>query len=330
MTVEVIGLHKTFEDVRALDDVTLAAGSGEFLVVVGPSGSGKSTLLRCIAGLEDPDGGTIRVGVDDVTRKPPGARDVAMVFQDYALYPHLDARSNIAFPLLARKIPQAEIDARVESAVSMLDLTEVLARKPAQLSGGERRRVALARAVVRDPAAFLMDEPLASLDVALRRRVQLEIRDLQVHTGTTTVYVTHDQVEAMMLGHRLAVMRDGRIEQSGTPQEVYETPQNAFVASFLGRTPMNLLPVGLIGGGGATVGVRPEHLRPVASGGRLTGTITAVEVLGSEKLLEVDCNGHRVLVEILELDGLGPGHEVHLGFEDRHAHRFSDDGSRLQ
>jgi len=330
VSVRVEGLGKSFGDVDALHDVSLSAAPGELVVVVGPSGSGKSTLLRCVAGLEEPDIGRVFVGDRDVTAMEPGERDVAMVFQDYALYPHLDARTNIAFPLLARKTPSAEIDARVGRAAEMLDIGDVLDRRPGELSGGERRRVALARAVVREPAAFLMDEPLASLDVALRRRVQIEIRELQARAGVTTVYVTHDQVEAMMLAHRLVVLRDGRVEQIGAPLDVYDHPTNVFVARFLGRSPMNLLPADLIGRsdpGVSQIGVRPERLRIVEPGtGVLDGRVVAFDEFGDEIVIEVDASGHRVLVQSPRLGAPEAAAEVGLKFDEADVHGFDLQG----
>jgi multiple sugar transport system ATP-binding protein len=275
----------------------------------------------------------VLVGGRDVTGFEPGRRDLAMVFQDYALYPHLDARTNIAFPLLARKMPKEEIDELVRRAASALDIEGVLDRKPGELSGGERRRVALARAVVRQPAAFLMDEPLANLDVALRRRVQIEIRELQAQTGVTTIYVTHDQIEAMMLAHKLAVLREGRVEQIGPPLTIYDHPDNTFVARFLGRSPMNLLPADIMGRAGsvAQIGVRPERMRLVPPAeGLLTGKLVAFDEFGDEIVTEVDVSGHRVLVQGARR-GI-PQHlaEVGLAWDDEHLHRFDTEGKSLR
>lgn len=332
MSLVVAGLVKSFGDVPALAGVDLEVHRGELLVVLGPSGSGKSTMLRCIAGLDEPDAGRIEVNGRDVTGAAPRDRDVAMVFQDFALYPHLDAASNIAFPLLARKMEKAEASERVRDAAEMLDISGVLSRKPSELSGGERRRVALARAVVRAPSAFLMDEPLASLDVALRRRVQMEMRDLQARTGITTLYVTHDQGEAMMLGRRLAVLRDGRVEQVGPPVELYERPVDRFVASFLGRAPMNLLPAALLGptDGANEVGIRPERVRLVSpSGGRLVGRVTALDDLGAETLVEVEVGALLVLAQTVREAAPRPGDEVGLAFEPADVLRFDADGKAI-
>jgi ABC-type sugar transport system ATPase subunit len=300
-------------------------------VVVGPSGSGKSTLLRCVAGLEKLDSGRIKVGPKDVTDATPGERDVAMVFQDYALYPHLDVTTNISFPLLARKVDQAEIAEKVARAAQMLDIEDVLGRRPGELSGGERRRVSLARAVVREPAAFLMDEPLSSLDAGLRLRVLEEIRSLQRATGTTTLYVTHDQTEAMMLGTRVAVLRLGRLEQVGHPLDLYDRPVNTFVARFIGRTPMNLLPPKLLGlDRGAQVGVRAEHLRLVPGGGRLEAAVAAVDHLGADVLIESFAGDHQVLVLAPRDVAPSVGESISLDLRDDDLHLFDGEGTALR
>ena len=300
-------------------------------MVVGPSGSGKSTLLRCVAGLEKLDSGRIKVGPKDVTDATPGERDVAMVFQDYALYPHLDVTTNISFPLLARKVDQAEIAEKVARAAQMLDIEDVLGRRPGELSGGERRRVSLARAVVREPAAFLMDEPLSSLDAGLRLRVLEEIRSLQRATGTTTLYVTHDQTEAMMLGTRVAVLRLGRLEQVGHPLDLYDRPVNTFVARFIGRTPMNLLPPKLLGlDRGAQVGVRAEHLRLVPGGGRLEAAVAAVDHLGADVLIESFAGDHQVLVLAPRDVAPSVGESISLDLRDDDLHLFDGEGTALR
>lgn len=334
MAVE--GLSKTFdhrkEPVPAVRDVSLAVRQGELLVVVGPSGSGKSTLLRCIAGLESADAGRIYVGGNDVTRAPARDRDLAMVFQDYALYPHMDVRRNIGFPLEARKAPKAEVAAKVGEAAEMLGISGLLDRRPGELSGGERRRVSLARAVVRTPAAFLMDEPLANLDTGLRHRVLDSIRALQRELGTTTLYITHDQTEAMTLGTRIAILREGRLEQVGAPLDLYDRPKNSFVATFLGREPMNLWRAegAAAAGGAAQVGARAEHLRLVgAAEGIWAGAVTAVDQLGPDVLLTVVVRDRPILVRAGRAGHPKVGDEVGLAVEDRHLHRFAPDGSAL-
>src|SRR5881394_2120016 len=227
--------------VVAVDGVSLTIGSGEFLVLVGPSGCGKSTLLRMIAGLEEVTAGTISIGAREVTDLPPRARDIAMVFQSYALYPHMTVRQNLGYGLKVRKTPKADAGRRVEQVAEMLHLEELLDRRPAALSGGQRQRVAMGRAIVREPKAFLMDEPLSNLDAKLRVSMRAQLAALHSRLGTTTVYVTHDQVEAMTLGHRVAVMREGKILQVDTPQALYATPVNLFVAAFIGSPAMNLV-----------------------------------------------------------------------------------------
>src|ERR671924_4131 len=241
-----IGLdHVTKEfagGVRAVDDVDLTIGEGEFMVLVGPSGCGKTTLLRSIGGLEKVTGGRIRIGDRDVTRLQPAARDLAMVFQNYALYPHMTVRKNLGYGLRVRKTPRKEIARRVGEVARMLGLDELLDRRPGQLSGGQQQRVAMGRAIIRDPAAFLMDEPLSNLDAKLRVQMRTEVSRIQQRLGTTMVYVTHDQTEAMTLGDRVALMRAGLLQQVGTPKELYDNPVNLFVAGFIGSPAMNFLP----------------------------------------------------------------------------------------
>ncbi|HEX3278397.1 MAG TPA: ABC transporter ATP-binding protein, partial [Thermoleophilaceae bacterium] len=232
----------------AVSDLTLTVGSGEVLVLVGPSGCGKSTALRLIAGLEQPTSGSIEIGGEDVVGQGPRERDLAMVFQNYALYPHLNVFRNIAFPLREQRVPKDETSRRVGEVAAMLELTELLRRKPGQLSGGQRQRVAMARALVREPRAFLLDEPLSNLDAKLRAQVRGELKTLLARLAITSIYVTHDQVEAMTLGDRIAVLDRGRLQQLGTPDEVFDAPANLFVAAFMGSPPMNLLR-GRAGGG---------------------------------------------------------------------------------
>jgi multiple sugar transport system ATP-binding protein len=269
-TVEVKDLHKHFDGVRAIDGVDLATGEGEYLVLLGPSGCGKTTLLRTIAGLEEPTSGDVLIGGQVVTGLPPRARRIAMVFQSYALYPHKTVLANIVFPLKAARIPPEERERKARTAAGMLGIEHLLDRRPRQLSGGERQRVALARAIVRDPTVFLLDEPLSNLDAKLRASARDELKRFQQEIGTTTIYVTHDQSEAMGLGDRIAVMSQGRVRQVGEPVEIYDDPADTFVATFIGSPPMNLVPRGDV-----LVGFRPEHLLPVENvpGERVTATL---------------------------------------------------------
>ena len=299
-------VDKTFpEGTRALTDLTLTIADGELVVVVGPSGCGKSTALRLIAGLEEVSGGTLRIGDRVANTLRPQERNVAMVFQDYALYPYLTARGNLEFPLKMRKLSREERQRRIERTAQLLDITPLLDRLPKQLSGGQRQRVAMGRALVREPAVFLLDEPLSNLDAKLRVQVRAEIKDLQERTRTTMVYVTHDQVEAMTLGHRVAVLDKGRLQQVAPPRELYDEPANAFVAGFIGNPPMNLFPARLdasmlrIGAqsvpvspararrsGPVTAGVRPEAVSLAGSGEPgLRATVEHVEYLGHETLV---------------------------------------------
>jgi multiple sugar transport system ATP-binding protein len=258
--VEVRGLSKHFDggQVHAIDGVDLTAEDGEYLVLLGPSGCGKTTLLRTIAGLEEPTGGDVLIDGQVVTGLPPRARKIAMVFQSYALYPHKTVLANIVFPLRAARMPPEERDRKARWAAKLLGIEALLARKPRQLSGGERQRVALARALVREPDVFLLDEPLSNLDAKLRASARDELKTFQGEIGTTTIYVTHDQVEAMGLGDRIAVLANGKVRQVGPPVEIYDHPADIFVATFIGSPPMNLVPRD-----GHLVGFRPEHLLPI-------------------------------------------------------------------
>jgi multiple sugar transport system ATP-binding protein len=309
--------------VVAVDDVSLHIGDGEFIVLVGPSGCGKSTLLRLIAGLEEASQGTISIGGGDVTTLAPRRRDVAMVFQSYALYPHMNVRQNIGYGLKVRRTPKDEAKRRVEEVAAMLGLEKLLDRRPAQLSGGQRQRVAMGRAIVREPKAFLMDEPLSNLDAKLRVGMRASLSQLHQRLGVTTVYVTHDQTEAMTLGHRVAVINEGRVLQCDTPQQLYDRPDNVFVAAFIGTPPMNLVEASIEGdevvfgglrlrlderrrpkGAPAKVilGIRPEAFEETAAPGSSTIGVTpaVVEELGSEAHVFFPVNAPPVTGEILE------------------------------
>jgi multiple sugar transport system ATP-binding protein len=294
---------KRFDQTVAVDDLSIEVPDGEFLVFVGPSGCGKTTALRMLAGLEDVTSGRILIGDRVVNNVAPGARDVAMVFQSYALYPHMTVYDNLAFSLRNHKVKKAEIARRVKQAADVLELSDFLKRKPKQLSGGQRQRVALGRAIVREPKAFLMDEPLSNLDAALRVQTRAEILRLQKRLGTTTIYVTHDQVEAMTMGDRIAVMNKGELQQLGSPEELYEHPANTFVARFIGSPSMNMLPTSVlgIGGTGQLAGFRPEHVR-LGNGrsgtGSLDASVEVVEYLGDEQLGHLRLGDHEVVVKL--------------------------------
>ena len=331
MTVALRGVSKRFGDVTALAGVDLDAAEGELLVVIGPSGSGKSTLLRSVAGLEKLDGGRIEVGEGDVTDLPPGDRDVAMVFQEYALFPHLTVEGNVSFGLRARKETKDEIVRRTSNAIAMLELEHCRDRRPGELSGGERQRVALARAIVREPRAFLMDEPLANLDAELRTHTRAEIRSLQRRLGTTTIYVTHDQTEAFTLGDRIAVLRAGRVAQVASPRELYESPANTFVARFVGTPPMNVVPGAAIGIAADAVGIRPDRARIVTPHeGRFAGRVKAVEALGSHAVVHVEIADTVVLVIAPGWGGVGLGARVGVAYSEADLYEFDRDGKAVR
>ncbi len=287
-TVTFEHVTKSYDGTVAVKDFNLTVGDGEFLVLVGPSGCGKTTALRMIAGLEQITDGRLLIGDRVVNNVAPVARDIAMVFQSYALYPHMTVYNNLAFGLRNKKVPRKEIDERVKQAADILDLGALLKRKPKQLSGGQRQRVALGRAIVREPAAFLMDEPLSNLDAKLRVATRAEILKLQDRLDVTTIYVTHDQVEAMTMGDRIAVMNLGVLQQVGTPEELYENPTNTFVAGFIGSPAMNLVPAAAVGAGGESriVGFRPEHIETAAQGEgiQFNADVEVVEYLGDEQI----------------------------------------------
>jgi multiple sugar transport system ATP-binding protein len=318
-------LTKRFDQTTAVDDLGLEVADGEFLVLVGPSGCGKTTALRMLAGLEEITSGRILLGDRVVNHLAPGARDVAMVFQSYALYPHMTVYDNLAFGLRNRRMAKPEIDERVRRAGEVLDLANLLRRKPKQLSGGQRQRVALGRAIVREPAAFLMDEPLSNLDAALRVATRAEILKLQRRLGTTTLYVTHDQVEAMTMGDRIAVMRDGVLQQAGTPEELYTRPANLFVAGFIGSPAMNFVDgAGFDGfGGGRIVGFRPEHVRIGQNGGvEFSARVEVVEYLGDEQLVHLLLRDTPVLAKLPVEQRVADGEELVFSVPREKLHLF--------
>jgi multiple sugar transport system ATP-binding protein len=334
-------------DRPAVDRLDLAIADGEFLVLVGPSGCGKTTALRMLAGLEVVDDGRILIGGRDVTALPPKARDVAMVFQSYALYPHMTVAKNMDFALRVAHVDRSERRRRIQRAAEMLDLVGYLDRKPGALSGGQRQRVAMGRAIVREPQVFLMDEPLSNLDAKLRAQTRTQIADLQRRLGTTTVYVTHDQVEAMTMGDRVAVVRDGVLQQVDTPRAIYARPANVFVAGFVGSPPMNLLDVELVDGhvelGGArlripsmgglrrvVIGVRPEHWRPATPGEGVAVRVRVVEELGADSYIHGATDLGDVVVRGPEDPVPDKGSVVHVMPDQRRLHLFDpSSGERL-
>jgi len=345
-TVEFRKLVKRYGTLAVVHGIDLSIGEGEFIVLVGPSGCGKSTTLRMLAGLEDISDGEILIGDRKVNEIEPRNRDIAMVFQDYALYPHMSVYDNMAFSLLYRKMPRKEIDARVREAAEILGLTPYLSRRPKQLSGGQRQRVAMGRAIVRKPQVFLFDEPLSNLDAKLRGTMRVEMKKLHQRLGVTTVFVTHDQVEAMTLADRVVVMNSGHIEQIGTPDEVYHTPASLFVATFIGAPTMNLLParfesdtlrLGEIettrvrkkGGSGDEVmfGIRPEEVE-IASGELppgwvdLLATVEVVEPLGSDTLVFTNVFGASVTARVRPTNRPAPGSQIMLRIDPKRAHIF--------
>ncbi len=323
---------KSFGDVTVIPPLDLTIEDGEFTVFVGPSGCGKSTLLRLIAGLEDVTSGAIRIDGRESSTIPPAKRGLAMVFQSYALYPHMTVRKNIAFPLRMSKMSKVEQDKRVEQAASVLNLTDYLDRRPGQLSGGQRQRVAIGRAIVREPAAFLFDEPLSNLDAALRVGMRLEISELHNRLKTTMIYVTHDQVEAMTMADKIVVLRSGHIEQVGSPLELYRNPRNLFVAGFIGSPKMNLIEGAEAARHNArTIGIRPEHITVSAEEGQWSGLVGVAEHLGSDTFFHVHDTG---LAETITVRADGEvsfkhGDRIYLTPRTEFMHRFDEQGLRL-
>jgi multiple sugar transport system ATP-binding protein len=323
---------KRFGSVEVIPPLDLTIEDGEFTVFVGPSGCGKSTLLRLIAGLEDLSSGRIEIDGSDVSQVPPAKRGLAMVFQSYALYPHMSVRKNIAFPLRMAKLDKAEIDRRVSAAAQVLNLTDYLDRRPGQLSGGQRQRVAIGRAIVREPSAFLFDEPLSNLDAALRVGMRLEISELHKRLETTMIYVTHDQVEAMTMADKIVVLRAGNIEQVGSPLDLYHNPRNTFVAGFIGSPRMNFIEGSEAQKHGAhTIGVRPEHIAVSASEGTWKGRVGVSEYLGSDTFFHVHDTGLAPSITVRADGEVGfkHGDEVHLTPREDVIHKFDSAGLRL-
>jgi multiple sugar transport system ATP-binding protein len=347
-TLSLHNLTKAYGKTEVLHAINLDVADGEFVVFVGPSGCGKSTTLRMIAGLEDVSGGEVRIGGVVVNHLEPKDRNIAMVFQNYAIYPHMSVRKNIGFGLRTAKIPKADKERRIEEVAAILSMTEYLDRRPAQLSGGQRQRVAIGRAMVRDPAVFLFDEPLSNLDAQLRAQMRLEIKKLHLRVGTTIIYVTHDQVEAMSMADRIVIMKDGHIQQIGTPSEVFHQPVNVFVAQFIGAPSMNMLQgkvtaegIEVAGrqiardtgrglGSTLTVGIRPDDLLVSDTPGSFEGRVMVLEPLGSETLAHVDIGGQEV---VARADGRSPpalGAIVQLAVEPANLHLFGDDGKAIR
>lgn len=346
--LEITGLHKAYGNVEVLKDINLSIAHGEFVVFVGPSGCGKSTLLRMICGLDEVSSGTLAVGGEIVNDVPSSKRGIAMVFQSYALYPHMSVAANMGYALKLAKTPSDEIERRVRNAASILKIEDYLDRKPRALSGGQRQRVAIGRAIVREPEIFLFDEPLSNLDAALRVDMRIEFGRLKERLGTTMIYVTHDQVEAMTLADKIVVMNEGRIEQVGSPIELYDSPANRFVAGFIGSPQMNFLPVTSVGGehtlpqGKITlpnlpadvseVGVRPEHVRIGRDGiATVSGTIVTTEHLGSDTfaLVDVAADQRPVMVRLPGEQRLPSRSTVDLTFDRDAVYLFAANGAAV-
>jgi ABC-type sugar transport system ATPase subunit len=348
-TLELQTLHKRFDQVEVIHGVDLQVQHGQFVVFVGPSGCGKSTLLRLIAGLDEATSGQILIDGQRVNEVGAADRGCAMVFQSYALYPHMTVYDNMAFGLENAKVPRAQIESKIQAAAAMLRLDTLLQRRPTQLSGGQRQRVAIGRAIVREPKIFLFDEPLSNLDAELRVSMRAELRELHDRLGSTMIYVTHDQVEAMTMADQIVVLRAGRIEQVGSPQELYERPCNTFVAGFIGSPRMNFLPLAALPPGSALaqslppgttqMGVRPEHWQLTGTSGSgsngLPLTVLNAEYLGAQRLVRASLNASAssasVTLEIL-IPGevpLSPGGQLTVWAEPAHVHAFNDAGLRL-
>jgi sn-glycerol 3-phosphate transport system ATP-binding protein len=333
--IELKDVSKIWGAHRAVDNISFSTQAGRLLVLLGPSGCGKSTTLRLIAGLDTVDGGSIRIGGDDVTALPPARRRIAMVFQSYALFPHLSVAENIVFGLKVRKVPAAERDRRLQRTAVILGLEKLLDRKPGQLSGGQQQRVALGRAIIAEQPVCLMDEPLSNLDAQLRAEMRREIRELQQKLGITMVYVTHDQMEAMSMADQVILLRDGRIEQDATPEQMYARPATVFAARFIGTPPMNIVKLTTLAGGSATVaaalaafgpetlvGMRPEHLRIVDTADGIHASVAAVEYLGADSIVDCKIGDEVVTVRVAGQCALAAGASVGLAVEAQELHFF--------
>ena len=346
--IEVRDLRKAWGDQAAVDDISFTAPAGEFTVLLGPSGCGKSTTLRLIAGLEDATSGTVMIGGETVTNKAPNERQIAMVFQSYALFPHLNVAENILFGLKVRRVPAAERAERLQRTAALLGLDTLLDRRPSQISGGQQQRVALGRAIIAEKPICLMDEPLSNLDAKLRHEMRIELKSLQRKLGITMVYVTHDQVEAIAMADRIVVLNGGRIEQCADPRSLYDCPASVFVARFIGTPPMNILtlapcPGGLAIAGDATalvagdqkgasfyqLGVRPEDISISETGG-VSATVEQVEYLGSDLLVDCRIAGQPLVMRASTQDAVRPGESVHLTWPKQRQHLFNGDtGARI-
>jgi multiple sugar transport system ATP-binding protein len=324
------GVNKYFGEVHVLKDIDIEVEAGEFVVFVGPSGCGKSTLLRVIAGLETASSGDVWINGQLVNQTPPSKRGIAMVFQSYALYPHLNVKGNMTLALKQEKQSKSTIEERVQKASQMLNLQDYLHRYPSELSGGQRQRVAIARAIVRKPELFLFDEPLSNLDAALRMNTRLEIADLHKQLKTSMVYVTHDQTEAMTLADKIVVLRDGVVEQAGTPMDLYNNPKNRFVAGFLGAPSMNFLPAGFLNDNDThTAGIRPEDLL-IDPNGSLNATVKHTEHLGGDTNLIVSVAEHNLTVRLFGQHTITEETSLKLGFNPNKVFYFDENGNRSQ
>ena len=328
--IKLESIHKTFDEVSVIKGVNIEINDGEFVVFVGPSGSGKTTLLRMIAGLEDISSGLLKIDGKEMNDVPPAKRELAMVFQSYALYPHMTVYQNLAFGLKLAKVNQVEIKDRVQKVAEILQIEKYLERLPKKLSGGQRQRVAIGRAIIREPKVFLFDEPLSNLDAALRSNMRVELAELHDKLGATIIYVTHDQIEAMTLADKIVVLNNGIVEQIDTPTELYNKPQTEFVAGFIGSPKMNFLRGSIVTEKEADVyGVRPEHISLSSSEGKIKGTLRHFENLGADTLLYFDTEDYQKIVVRKEgIKSFEKGEVLFLDYDDTHLHMFKD-GKRV-